>query len=239
METLTSKVIDLSKAQRYRICVNQDGRSARALRARLFPDVSFWLSEGLQHLGHLVWSLHNQNVWKELKSQLQNRLRKPLSRSMSGVPRQRREPGDHGHWVLHLCPSTAELRFSGSGWCEPIVHHHVPVKSLSLQLPKSHRELTNLLGKMGNSLLLLNLQDLDQARPPVKPLPRPNESVCLCFHSVHQLRTWLWHFSHSLALIWWVVSRRDQGTNIEVDCIWFSRSPVPGPRDHKVASNKH
>ena len=41
METLTPKFIDVSKAQRPRICENQDGRSARALRARLFPDASF------------------------------------------------------------------------------------------------------------------------------------------------------------------------------------------------------
>lgn len=41
MEVLTPKFIDLGKAQRYQISVNQDGRSTRALRASVFSDASF------------------------------------------------------------------------------------------------------------------------------------------------------------------------------------------------------
>lgn len=59
MEALTPTFIDLSKAQTYQIGVNQDGRPTRALRASLFSDTASD-SEGSQHLGHLVWSLHNQ-----------------------------------------------------------------------------------------------------------------------------------------------------------------------------------
>lgn len=43
MEVLTPKFIDLSKARQYQIRVNQDGRSARAPRARPCSDASFWL----------------------------------------------------------------------------------------------------------------------------------------------------------------------------------------------------
>lgn len=52
MDTLMPKFIDLSKAQRCQIYINQGGRSVKALRTRLFSNTSFWLSEGLEHVGH-------------------------------------------------------------------------------------------------------------------------------------------------------------------------------------------
>lgn len=123
-------------------------------------------SYSLQHQEHLLWSLHNQDVRKELSSQLRCRLKEPLPRACQAF------------WAsIAGAQATVTMVFStsvplqlqlGSYFLFSIIWPHYALKnSLRPHLPKSHGQLTTLFRTMGNWLLLLNLQHPAQT---IRPL---------------------------------------------------------------------
>ena len=158
---------------------------------------------------------------KELKSQPRSRLREPLSRSMSGVPRRGRQPDSYVSSTS--VPLQLSSGFLARGDVSP---QHMAVSqwmACIFTLPKTTGSQL-LFRKTGNQLLLLKQDPLCEVFPQAK---WASVSVLPQCPSTNSL---------AMALLTepgpppgpYLMSCFTHGPRcLEADCSWLSRSPVP------------